>query len=51
MDGLTRLILSLAVLLKTNLLVHVQSMDGSPSLNKRPREKSEELLPAFLNAG
>lgn len=35
-DGLTGLVLALAILLETNLPVHAQSMERSTSLNKRP---------------
>lgn len=36
MDGLTGLVLPLAVLLEADLPVHAQSMERRPSFHKRP---------------
>lgn len=43
MDGLAGFVFSLAVLLKSNLPVHAQSVEGSPSLNKRPSESGNKV--------
>lgn len=42
-DGLTGLVLSLVILLETNLPVHTQSMERSTSLDKGPTESENKV--------
>jgi len=41
-DGLARLVLSLAVLLEADLLVHVEAVLLRPGLHKGPAEEQQE---------